>query len=279
MHKALLRDWPQLAAPGDRQRGAPDLHGWRLDRIEHAEDARFGEAYAALRSAFGEAGELEHEAVIRTRLEGPRDAEGGRTLHYRLHVVTDPDGRLAALRDHTVIVPREDEQETLVHLSHVLVLPPARGHGVGALLRTLPVLDAQLVRPTPQRVTLVAEMEHPNLAEASDADQRQARARRLDVYERAGFTMIEPYTAAYAQPCFTDDPDYSPVPLRLIVRRVDREPLETIPCRQARKIVAALYAMYAADLPREAMNKVAPRLERMPDTDRRLPLLPPTLPL
>ncbi|MEM1098073.1 MAG: hypothetical protein AAGH92_04725 [Planctomycetota bacterium] len=281
MHEPILRDWDLLAAPGDKQRGAPDLpvEEWKLQRIEDADHPAFADAYAALRAEFGSSGEVESADVLRARLEGPRVTPTGHTLHYHLYTLTDPEGRLVAVRDHTVIAPHQEEQETLVHLSHALVLPEGRGLGIGALLRTLPVLDAQLVRSSPQRVTLVAEMEHPDLSEDLPLDQRQARERRLDVYERAGFAMIEPYTAAYAQPCFTDDPDYPVVPLRLIVRRVDRELFKNVPSRQARKIVAALYAMYAADLPAAAMAKVLPRLERMPDTDKTLPLLPPTLAL
>ncbi|MEM8783772.1 MAG: hypothetical protein AAGE65_13080 [Planctomycetota bacterium] len=279
MHDPILRHWDQLAAPGDRQRGVPDLASWPRQRIEDADGPAFRAAYAALRESFGDAGELEPPSVLAARLAGPRSTPAGHTLHYRLYAVTDPAGRLAAVRDHTVITPRDPDHETLVHLSHALVLPPARGHGVGALLRTLPLLDAQLVQPTPRRVTLVAEMEHPDLSDASRIEAHEARERRLDVYERAGFAMIEPYTAAYAQPCFTDDPEYPVLPLRLIVRRVDRESLKTIPSRQARKIVASLYAMYAVDLPEAAMQKVTPRLERMTDSDQTLPLLPPTLAL
>ncbi|MEM1026813.1 MAG: hypothetical protein AAGJ38_01895 [Planctomycetota bacterium] len=279
MHESILRDWPMIAAPGDQQRGAPDLDGWQLHRLETADDPRFENAYAALNQEFGDAGEVESKTVLQHRLEGSRETPTAHTLDYRLYILTDAEGALAAVRDHTVISPREPEQETLVHLSHALVLPTARGSGAGALLRTLPVLDAQLVRPHTRRVTLVAEMEHPDLSDAVTPEERQARERRLDVYERAGFAMIEPYTVAYAQPCFTDNPDYPVVPLRLILRRVERESFTNIPARQARKIVAALYAMYAADLPPAAMAKVLPRLERMPDSDQKLPLLPPTLAL
>ncbi|MEM7578127.1 MAG: hypothetical protein AAF328_11720 [Planctomycetota bacterium] len=279
MHEPILRDWNQLAAPGDRERGVPELDGWTLQRVEDADDPAFADAYATLHQEFAAAGEIESQQVIRTRLAGPRPTPAGQTLHYRLHAMTDPDGHLAAVRDHTIITPRDPEHETLVHLSHAFVLPAARGHGVGALLRTLPVLDAQLVPGATRRVTLIAEMEHPDLSDTLPREERAARERRLDVYERAGFSMIEPYTAAYAQPCFTNDPDYPVVPLRLIIRRVDRESMKTIPNRQARKLVAALYAMYAVDLPDAAMQEVMPRLKRMPDTDQTLPLLPPTLAL
>lgn len=279
MHKTILRDWPQLAAPGDRERGAPDLDGWQLRRIEDPGSPAFNQAYAVLHAEFGDAGELERRDVLAARFENPRQSATGQTLHYHLHTMTDPLGHLAAIRDHTVLTPRDPEHETLVHLSHALVLPVARGQGVGAILRTLPVLDAQLVPGATRRVTLIAEMEHPDLSDALPPEERAARERRLDIYERAGFSMIEPYTAAYAQPCFTGDPDAPVVPLRLIIRRVDRESLKTIPLRQARKLVAALYAMYALDLPEPAMQKVIPRLERMPDTDKTLPLLPPTLAL
>ncbi len=279
MHEQLLRDWNAYAAPGDRERGTPDLAGWTIRSVEHDGDPAFAAAYAALHAEFAAAGELEPRPVLQARLQGPRITPAGLVLHYRLHVVTDAAGQLAAVRDHTVIVPRDPEHESIVHLSHALVLPAARGHGLGALLRTAPMLDAQLVRPVPHRATLVAEMEHPDLSDNLPDDQRNARQHRLAVYERAGFAMIDPYTVAYAQPCFTDLPDHPPVPLRLIIRRAQREAMRTIPARQARKLVAALYAMYARDLPPAAMTRVHVRLERMPDTDRALALLPPTLAL
>ena len=75
--------------------------------------------------------------------------------------------------------------------------------------------------PARERITLVAEMEHP------DGVTPTVMA-RLRSYERAGFRKIDPDTVRYMQPDFRPPADdrrsvVRPVPLALVVRRVGRE--------------------------------------------------------
>ncbi len=267
--------WQDLAAPGDRARWLPPERFGVLSHVSRPDGTRFRSAYDALFDVFGPAGEMEPEPVIRERLRVARHTATGDTLHYRLATMTDETGTQITVRDHTVIHPVTEENETVVHLSHALVLPAFRGRGLGAILRTLPLLDAIDTGADPCRVTLVAEMEPHN--PDADAATRDDQHRRLRVYESAGFRMLDPGVVGYAQPCFTgEDPAHTPLPMRLVVRRVRREKEPTCPADEAVRIVESLYGMYAMDLARAAIETVSPRLEHLREHDAPVRLLPPS---
>jgi hypothetical protein len=101
-------------------------------------------------------------------------------------------------------------------------------------------------------VTLVAEMEHPD-------GVTPAVLARLRSYERAGFHKIDPRRVAYAQPDFrpADEIDRStvqPLPLALVIRRVGREHEQTVAPVEVRRIVSALYGMFAVTTPARHME-------------------------
>ncbi len=105
--------------------------------------------------------------------------------------------------------------------------------------------------------------------------------RGLRSYERAGFRLVDPAAAPYAQPDFRppellagDAP--RPVSLGLVVRRVGRESETTMPASELRAVVDAIYAVYGVHVPAAALEPL--RAAAAVWTGRPAPfrLLPPT---
>ena len=231
----MTADQPELIAddlaPGDVASQAFNWLGLRIARIRAANDPLFPAAYRRLWNEFGAHGGMEAEAVIRARLAwNPRRPITGYSFRYELLVVLRGDA-LVAVRDYTVIVPGAPRptvagDAVLVHLSHMLVEPPLRGSGLSGWLRAIPIQTARECAaaagaPGGPRITLVAEMEHP------DGVTPGVMA-RLRSYERAGFAKIDPTRVCYCQPDFRaadviDRTAVRPLPFALIVRRVGRE--------------------------------------------------------
>jgi GNAT superfamily N-acetyltransferase len=241
-----LRRW---LAPGDRHRAAFDWSRFELARIGSADDPLFPEAYGALHEVFDGAGEIETPEVLEARLAWrPARPRRGLALRYAL-VLVRRDGRFAAVRDHTVMIPLDrPELGVVVHLSHVFVAPEWRRTGLASMLRALPVADAHAAMAeagwTGDRpVTLLAEMERP---EPGDPATRI----RLSAYAKAGFLAVDPSAVGYLQPDFRRPEVIDagggprPLPMVLVVRRVGREDERVIEAGIVRGWVEILYAMY-----------------------------------
>lgn len=260
---------PDLA-PGDAASRRYDWTGLRLVRVDAVDHPCFARAYDRLWREFGHRNEMETRDVIARRLAEPMRRAGDRVLHYQLLVVLAGDEPIA-VRDHTAIAGRDS---VVVHLSHVVVEPPHRGTGLAGWLRALPLQAARAVAPAARRVTLVAEMEHP------DGVTPDVTA-RLRSYGRAGFRMVDPTLAPYLQPDFRppaaiDATSVQPVELALILRLVGDEDASTIRGAELRDLVAALYTMYASvGTPDAHMAPLWARLAAFPPDHAAVPLRPP----
>jgi hypothetical protein len=227
---------------------------------------------------------METRRVIEERLGwDPRRPVGGCALSYELLVVRR-EGTLAALRDHSSIVrldalgqPRPGP--AVVHLSHVLVVPAQRGSGLAAWLRALPLqaarrtIEAAGAAPdTP--IVLVAEME------PRDPEDPESLV-RLRSYERAGFRMVDPAAAPYAQPDFrpperlaADRP--RAIPFALVVRRVGREDETSMPAAELVAVVEAIHSVYGVHVPAAALDPLRTAAANWTARKPNFRLLPPT---
>lgn len=267
---------PQLIAedlaPGDVRALEVDWAGLRVERVRSPDHPLFPRLYARLWQEFGARGEMEKEAVIVERLGwDPRQPIAHHALRYEMLAVLAGD-ELVGLRDHTAIVPapphdRGHPGQVFVHLSHVIVEPPLRGGGLSAWLRAFPLQTARECaadagEPVGDRITLVAEMEHPD-------GHTPAVMARLRSYDRAGFLKIDPDAVHYVQPDFRlpaeiDASAVQPVPLALVVRRVGREHETTLSGAEARAIVRALYTMFGVHVRADHMAPLWGLLDRLP---------------
>jgi len=245
-------DW----APGDRW--IPARGGWsslEIHSIEDANSPEFERCYARLWAEFGTSGGMEQRDVLHGRLGWRLEpAAGGIRLGYEL-LALQLEGRLAAVRDHNLVLHVDPEAPdrlagVVVHLSHAFVDPELRAAGLGGWLRTLPVCSAkraieQLGEDASRiPICLVAEMDAP----CADVPMSQQRLRR---YARAGFRVLDPEAAPYAQPDFRPVAEIErtgarSVPLQLVLRRVGREHEHAISAAEVERIVDSLYTLYAA---------------------------------
>ena len=280
-------DVPLLAedlAPGDRHHAAGDFGDVRVRRVCDPDDVDFAVAYSQLFGEFGWRGEMERRQVICERLAwDPARPVTRAALAYEM-LTLRRGGEIAALRDHTAAVRLDDDGRPLpgpivVHLSHALVHPPHRGSGLAAWLRALPLQTARrcaasagCAAGTP--VVLVAEMEPRD-------EHQPARMARLRSYERAGFQLIDPSAAPYAQPDFGAPDTWEgaaprAISLGLVVRRVGREGESTMPPDELRAVVEAVYAVYGVHVPAAALDPLRADAARYTSRPGPIPLLPPT---
>jgi hypothetical protein len=269
---------PSDLAPGDAKSLDRDWSGIELHRIESEEDPLFEMAFGALWAEFGAAGEVEQAPVLSRRmLWDGHSLVHGCALRYRMMLLTSA-GKFAAVRDHTAIV-QEGKPGAVVHLSHNLVAPAWRRSGLAGWLRALPVqtarncLEAQH-RPADSPIVLVGEMEHPDPDDA-------ASLVRLKAYERAGYKKVDPRLVNYLQPDFrpTEEIDLDgkprPLPMALVIRRVDRETETEATGAEIREITEALFHMYATNFRERDMAPLFASLENYPKKSDFVPLLPP----
>jgi GNAT superfamily N-acetyltransferase len=280
-------DLPLLAddlAPGDRDVAARDFGDVRVRRVLDAGDPDFDAAYARLFGEFGSLGEMERRSVICERLAwDPARPVGGAALAYEMLVLRRGD-EIAALRDHTAVVRldasgRPQPGPIVVHLSHALVEPAHRGSGLAAWLRALPLQAARRCAAaagcapgTP--IVLVAEMEPRD-------PERPARMTRLRSYERAGFQLVDPIAAPYAQPDFGAPETWvgaapRAISLGLVVRRVGCEAEQALPAGELRAIVEAVYAVYGVHVPATALDPLRASAARYTSRPGPIRLLPPS---
>lgn len=257
-------------APGDAASAGFDFSALQIDRIRALGDPLFESAYAPLWAEFGAKDEMELRATLGLRFGL---APG---MLYEL-VLVRRGAEFVAVRDHAATVA---EGGAVVHLSHNLIAPHERRTGLAGWLRAWPIQAAREClathgAPANAPVTLLAEMEYL-------AADDPARMIRLRAYERGGFRKIDPAVVRFHQPDFRAPEVIDatggarPLPFQLVVRQVGREAAPTISGREVRRLVRALYAIYApqfrpADLAHPLLSP-----DQLPPDDAVIALLPPT---
>jgi hypothetical protein len=150
----------------------------------------------------------------------------------------------------------------LVYLSHIYMLPEARGSVLTYWLRIAPLDLAvsylhtlqqagKLELPAPDapgryfgmRVDLAAEMEY-------FSPEDRLSLQRILFYGRGGFDVIDPRHFPYRQPDFREPALVAatgdrPVPFMLLLRRVGREREARLPIDEARAVMRLLYDDFA----------------------------------
>lgn len=258
---------------------------YELHSIEHPDHPDFGRAYQILWDAFGPQGEMEPEHAIRRFLldDAFDPLPSGTFIRYFLLVAKDRDGNLRGVRDGSVIYnPRWAPDLCTVYLSHIFMLPEARGTVLTYWLRIAPVELAveylfQLHRrgrvalPLPEQpgkyfgvqINLAAEMEY------FSPDDRLSLQRIL-FYGRGGFDVIDPRHFPYRQPDFRDPAviqatGNTPVPFMLLLRRMGRERQARLPLGEASTTMRLLYDEFACfctpEFLQNSLDVVQQRLE------------------
>jgi hypothetical protein len=259
---------------------------YELLAIEHPDHPDFPRAYRLLWDAFGPAGEMEPEHAIRRFLldDAFEPLGSGTFIRYFLIVAKDREGNLRGVRDGSVLYnPVYDPDLCLVYLSHIFMLPEARGTVLTYWLRIAPIELAVeylfqlqqrgLVKlPAPDQpgryfglqLDLVAEMEY------FTPEERQSLQRIL-FYGRGGFDAIDPRHFPYRQPDFRDPAliqttGNTPVPFMLLIRRVGRERQARLPLDEASAVMRLLYDEFACFCtPEFLQNSLEIVLERLED--------------
>jgi hypothetical protein len=239
---------------------------YEVESIEHPDHPDFSRAFQVLWDAFGESGEMEPESVIREMmLEDPTvPMPGGSYARFFLLVARDrATGAIRGVRDGRVLVnPAYAPDLCLVYLSHIFMLPEARGTVLTYWLRIAPLDLAvsylhllhqrgKLALPAPDapgryfgmRVDLAAEMEY-------FSPEDKLSLQRILFYGRGGFDAIDPRHFPYRQPDFRDpqriaETSDRPVPFMLLLRRVGREREARLPIDEAKAVMQLLYDDFA----------------------------------
>ena len=267
MNASLLT--PDLLAPGDSKSAALNPGDFAWTQIRSTSDPLFETAYAALWAEFGASHEMERREVLAARfVQDP-------AMRYEM-VLAQKNGAVAAIRDHTAIW---FEGEVVVHLSHLLITPEWRRSGLAGWMRAASLLTARMLASEHSQpdaaITLVGEMEYDD-----GSDPR--RAVRLTAYERAGFRKIDPAAVRYFQPDFRAPAEIDatggarPLPFQLIIRQVGKESETHIRGAKVRRIVRALYTMYAPQFRPQDMAHPSLNLDSYPPDDAEVALVAPT---
>ena len=239
-----------------------ETRAYEIEAIEHPDHPDYAAAFEILWRAFGPAGEMEPEPVIREMmLSDPlRPLPAGSHARYFMLVARDRVTRkIRGVRDGRVLVnPAYAPDLCVVYLSHIYMLPEARGTVLTYWLRIAPldlavtylhVLHQQgkLALPAPDapgryfgmRVDLAAETEFWS-------PEDKLSLQRILFYGRGGFDVIDPRHFPYRQPDFRDPAEIAqtgdrPVPFMLLLRRVGREREARLPIDEARAVMQLLY--------------------------------------
>lgn len=238
---------------------------YELHSIEHPSHPDFERAYDILWQAFGPQGEMEPIEAVRGFLtdDAYEPVPSGTFIRYFMLVAKDLDGNLRGVRDGSVLYnPAYSPDLCLVYLSHIFMLPEARGTVLTYWLRIAPVeLAMQYLRelgarglitlPAPDapdrnygmRLNLAAEMEY-------FSPEDRLSLQRILFYGRGGFDVIDPRHFPYRQPDFRDAElirrtGNQPVPFMLLLRRVGRESQARLPLDEASATMRLLYDDFA----------------------------------
>jgi hypothetical protein len=259
---------------------------YELVSIEHPSHPDFERGYGILWSVFGPHGEMEPEPVIRSfMLDDPFEPiSSGTFFRYFMIVAKDRDGNLRGVRDGTILVnPRYAPDLCVVYLSHIFMLPEARGTVLTYWLRIAPLEIAVqylfdlhsrglVSLPTPEapskyfgmKMNLAAEMEY-------FSPEDRLSLQRILFYGRGGFDVIDPRHFPYRQPDFRDakliaETGNRPIPFMLLLRRVGRERQARLPIDEASAVVRLLYDDFACFCDRgplkDSLDVVLERLTR-----------------
>ena len=239
---------------------------YEVEAIEDPSHPDYKTAFQILWEGFGAAGEMEPEPVIREMmLEDPMvPLPSGSYARFFLLVARDrATGTIRGVRDGRVLVnPAYSPDLCVVYLSHIFMLPEARGSVLTYWLRIAPLDLAvtylhtlhqrgKIVLPAPEapgryfgmRVDLAAEMEY-------FSPEDKLSLQRVLFYGRGGFDAIDPRHFPYRQPDFRDpavilETGDRPVPFMLLLRRVGREREARLPIEEARAVMQLLYDDFA----------------------------------
>jgi hypothetical protein len=239
---------------------------YEVEAIEHPSHPDYKAAFKILWDGFGPAGEMEPEPVIRRMLlEDPVvPLPSGSYARFFLLVARDRStGTIRGVRDGRVLVnPAYAPDLCVVYLSHIFMLPEARGSVLTYWLRIAPLDLAvtylhtlhqagRIELPVPDapgryfgmRVDLAAEMEY-------FSPEDRLSLQRLLFYGRGGFDAIDPRHFPYRQPDFRDPATIAktgdrPVPFMLLLRRVGREREARLPIDEAKAVMQLLYDDFA----------------------------------
>jgi len=266
--------------------------------ITHPGDPLFQVAYQMLWDAFGPQGEMEREDAIRRFLldDSLEPTASGTYIRYFLIVARDAAGRIRGVRDGSILVNTAyDEDLCVVYLSHIYMLPDARGTVLSYWLRIAPVdlamtylhelhVRGKIELPSPEqpgryygmRLDLAAEMEyfHP--------DDRISWQRIL-FYGRGGFDAINPRDYPYLQPDFRDPEEIRttgnrPMPFMILLRRMGRERQALLPIEEASGVMRLIYDDFACHCAPEflanSLQIVLDRLDARARTKDYVRLLP-----
>ncbi|MFZ5476139.1 MAG: hypothetical protein ACOZNI_05135 [Myxococcota bacterium] len=238
---------------------------YELHVIEEEDHPDFQRAFQLLWDCFGPHGEMEREESIRAFLrDDPTEpAKTGTFFKYFLLVAKDKDGNLRGVRDGTILVnPAYAPDLCVVYLSHIYMLPEARGTVLSYWLRIAPVELAvqyladlhtrgRLKLPEPNapgryfgmRMNLAAEMEYWT-------PEDRLSLQRILFYGRGGFDVINPRHFPYRQPDFRPPEEIAktgvlPVPFMILLRRMGRERQAALPIEEAEAVMRLLYDDFA----------------------------------
>jgi hypothetical protein len=239
---------------------------YEVEAIEHPSHPDFQAAFDVLWGAFGVSGEMERRPVIEQMLLADPlvPLASGTYARYFLLVARDrATGAIRGVRDGRILLnPAYAPDVCVVYLSHIFMLPEARGTVLSYWLRIAPLdlavsyLHAlhqagRIALPLPDapgryfgmKVDLAAEMEY-----FSPDDKLSLQ--RILFYGRGGFDVIDPRHFPYRQPDFRPAEEIErtgdrPVPFMLLLRRVGREREARLPIDEARAVMELLYDDFA----------------------------------
>ncbi len=271
---------------------------YTLHLIESPDHPDFQSAYKLLWDAFGPNGEMEREEAIRQFVLDDiyQPTPQGTFFRYFLLLAKDKDGNVRGARDGSVLInPSYAPDLCVVYLSHIYMVPEARGTVLSYWLRIAPTEIAvqyiadlhalgKLKVPLPDqpgkyfgmRVNLTAEMEYWT-------PEERLSFQRILFYGRGGFDVINPRHFPYRQPDFRDPEEirktgYMPHPFMILLRRMARERQATLPIEEGRAVMKLLYDEFACHCPKEMLENslqvVLDRLEERAKTKSYVELLP-----
>lgn len=263
-----------------------ETRAFELWEIIDPRDPGFQRAYDLLWDAFGPQGEMERQQAIEgfLRDDAYEATPSGTYIRYFLIAARDRNGKLLGVRDGSVLVnPAYAPDLCVVYLSHLYMLPEARGTVLSYELRIAPVEIAMdylyglhtrglIQLPAPNQpgryfgmtISLAAEMEYYTPDES-------VSWQRILFYGRGGFDAINPRHFPYLQPDFRDPHEIlatgnRPLPFMILVRRMGRERQASMPVEEASAIMRMLYDDFACHCePKVLENNLQLVLDKLAD--------------
>ncbi len=271
-----------------------ETRAFELWEITHPDDPDYPKAYKILWDAFGPAGEMEREDAIRHFLTEDvyEPLPGGSFIRYFLIVARDKTGKILGVRDGSVMInPDYAPDICVVYLSHLFMLPEARGTVLSYELRIAPIEVAieymkelhrrgKIKLPDPDhpgkhfgmRIDMVAEMEYYS-------PEDPVSWKRILFYGRGGFDAVNPRHFPYLQPDFRDPETIrktgnQPHPFMILVRRIGRERQATMPLEEASAIMRLLYDDFMCHCTPDFLeNSLQLVLDRLTERSKRKPFV------